>query len=128
MRARLARGRAGGLVAALAAALVLPAPAEARLSAAGEPLAFNGNSQATSQTPAGWDEPSGIAGSDGQLYVAAQNPNATPDTTLAQSGDGVTWHEDTGYYSYLQSRNEGQTGDVTMGADRAGTVFGGHLT
>jgi len=93
-----------------------------------DPLAFNGNSQATSQTPAGWDEPSGIAGSDGQLYVAAQNPNATPDTTLAQSSDGTTWHEGTAYYSYLRGRNEGQTGDVTMAADRAGTVFLGHLT
>jgi hypothetical protein len=94
-------------------------------------LLFNGNSQVTSQVPAGWDEPSGIAGSDGELYIAAQNPNVatgSPDTTLSQSSDGINWQEDSAYYSYLQGRAEGQTGDVTMAADRAGTVFVGHLT
>jgi hypothetical protein len=107
---------------------VLASPASAQTS---DSLTFNGNSQATSQVPAGWDEPSGIAGSDGELYVASQNPNTakgSPDTTLSQSSDGVNWHENTAYYSYLTSRAEGQTGDVTMAADRAGTVFVGHLT
>jgi hypothetical protein len=106
----------------------LPESAEAQPAGA---LSFNGNSQATSQVPAGWDEPSGIAGSDGQLYLASQNPNVatgSPDTTLSQSSDGVNWHENTAYYNYLSSRSEGQTGDVTMAADRAGTVFVGHLT
>jgi hypothetical protein len=121
-------GRLQLLMVAGAALLFVPASAQGRLAAGADPLAFNGNSQVTSQTPAGWDEPSGIAGSDGQLYVASQNPNATPDTNLAQSSDGVTWHENTAYTSYLQGRGEGQTGDVTMAADRAGTVFVGHLT
>jgi hypothetical protein len=108
--------------------LLLPVSAQARLAAGDDPLAFNGNSQVTSQTPAGWDEPSGIAGSDGQLYVASQNPNGSPDTALAQSSDGVTWHQNTAYTNYLKGRAEGQTGDVTMAADRGGTVFVGHLT
>jgi hypothetical protein len=129
MRSRLVRaGRAHVLVTAAAAMLLPAATAQARLTAGADPLAFNGNSQVTTQTPAGWDEPSGIAASDGQLYVAAQNPNASPDTTIAQSSDGVNWHTNTAYYSYLQGRGEGQTGDVTMAADRAGTVFVGHLT
>lgn len=129
MRSRVAcTGRLQVLVAVAALALLVPATAQAALTAGDNPLAFNGNSQATAQTPAGWDEPSGIAGSDGQLYIAAQNPNVTPDTTITQSSDGVTWHTDDAYYNYLKARNEGQTGDVTMAADRAGTVFVGHLT
>ncbi len=123
-----ARTLSVAVLVAVALALAVPAAAHAALSAAADPLAFNGNSQATTQTPAGWDEPSGITGSDGEFYLSAQNPNATPDTTLTQSSDGVTWHTNTAYYSYLQGRNEGQTGDVTMAADRAGTVFLGHLT
>jgi len=94
-------------------------------------LGYNANSQVTHQTPAGWDEPSGITGSDGELYLASQNPNVptgSADMTLSQSSDGVTWHENTAYYNYLNGRAEGQTGDVTMAADRAGTVFLGHLT
>jgi hypothetical protein len=116
------------VVAVSATAMWIPAGAA---HAQTGPLLFNGNSQATSQTPAGWDEPSGIAGSDGELYIASQNPNVatgSPDTTLSQSSDGVNWIEDTPYYSYLSGRSEGQTGDVTMAADRAGTVFVGHLT
>lgn len=132
MRSPLARaGRAPVLIAVVAGALLLPASAQARLMAGDDPLAFNGNSQATSQTPAGWNEPSGITGSDGQFYIAAQNPNVaigTADTTLVQSSDGVTWHTNNAYYNYLNGRGEGQTGDVTMAADRAGTVFVGHLT
>lgn len=111
-----------------AAAMSIPAGAAQAQTGA---LLFNGNSQVTSQTPGGWDEPSGIAGSDGELYVASQNPNVakgSPDTTLSQSSDGVNWAEDTPYYGYLAGRAEGQTGDVTMAADRAGTVFVGHLT
>jgi hypothetical protein len=104
---------------------VLCAPADADV------LGYNANSQVTHQTPAGWDEPSGIAGSDGELYLASQNPNTpkgSTDMTLSQSSDGVTWHDNTTYYNYLNGRGEGQTGDVTMAADRAGTVFVGHLT
>jgi hypothetical protein len=117
------------LAAALSTATwILPVSAEAQPAGT---LSFNGNSQATSQVPAGWDEPSGIAGSDGQLYLASQNPNAptgSPDTTLSQSSDGVNWQENTAYYNYLSSRSDGQTGDVTMAADRAGTIFVGRLT
>jgi hypothetical protein len=47
---------------------------------------------------------------------------------MADSGNGVQWQETTGYYSYLQTRAEGTTGDVTMTADAAGTIFNGHLT
>ncbi|HET9719820.1 MAG TPA: hypothetical protein VFP55_07070 [Solirubrobacteraceae bacterium] len=112
---------------AAAAGAILLAISPAASGSTG-PLRFNANSQATAQTPAGWDEPSGIAGADGELYVASQNPNASPDMTLSVSNDGVNWHEDTSYYKYLAGRAEGQTGDVTMAADRAGTVFLGHLT
>ena len=91
-------------------------------------LAFNGNSQVTSTAPPGWNEPSGIAGSDGELYIASQNPNATPDTIVSTSSNGVTWKDDSAYYTYLAGRAEGQTGDVTMAADRDNTVFLGHLT
>ncbi len=120
-------------LAAVAVAVVLSVGFTAALCgvAAADVLSYNGNSQATSQTPAGWNEPSGIAGSDGELYIASQNPNVpkgSADTTLSQSADGITWHENTAYYSYLNGRAEGQTGDVTMAADRAGTVFLGHLT
>jgi hypothetical protein len=92
---------------------------------------FHANSRATFQSPGGWDEPSGIGSSAGQLFVASQNPNTpkgSADTTLAQSSDGLNWSEDTPYYTYLNGRAEGQTGDVTMTSDRAGTVFVGHLT
>lgn len=66
----------------------------------------------------------GIAGSDGRLYVASQNPEisglpGSPDLTLSDSTNGVAWQEDTPYYTYEQGRLEGTTGDVTMTADRA---------
>lgn len=117
----------GRLITALVGAAVLGC---SLLSAAAkaQTVSFNGNSQVTSTKPAGWDEPSGIGGADGQLYVASQNPNASPDTILSQSADGLTWHDNSAYYSYLAGRTESQTGDVTMAADQAGTVFLGHLT
>jgi hypothetical protein len=89
---------------------------------------FGKNAQATSQKPGGWDEPSGIAASGGELYAASQDINATPNTTLSQSANGISWHEDAPYHKYLAGRAEGQLGDVTMAADRAGTVFVGHIT
>jgi hypothetical protein len=110
------------LGAAIAAATITPAAASA------EPVGFNANSQVTTTKPGGWDEPSGITGSDGELYVASQNPNGSPDTLLSQSSDGVTWQDNAAYSNYLKGRAEGQTGDVTMAADHAGTVFVGHLT
>lgn len=100
-------------------------------AASAQTVTFNGNSQVTSTSPPGWDEPSGIAGADGQLYIASQSPNAgtgNPDTLVSQSTDGINWHDNSAYSKYLASRTEGQTGDVTMGADQAGTVFLGHLT
>ncbi len=103
-------------------AWVVPAVASA------QSVTFNGNSQVTSTSPPGWDEPSGIAGSDGQLYVASQSPSAKPGTLVSQSTDGITWHDNGNYYAYLGGRTDKDTGDVTMGADRAGTVFLGHLT
>jgi hypothetical protein len=112
----------------LVASLALLATAASAAGASAVAPSFHANSQATSQTPGGWDEPSGITGADGELYIASQNPNATPDVTLSQSSDGIHWSEDDAYYAYLKGRAEGQTGDVTMAADRAGTVFVGHLT
>ncbi|HWE58286.1 MAG TPA: hypothetical protein VG228_01225, partial [Solirubrobacteraceae bacterium] len=113
------------VAALLGAAWIAPSAASAAAPV------FNANSQVTAQQPPGWDEPSGIAGSDGQPYVASQNPNAptgSADMTLSQSMDGVNWHESTPYYTYLNGRAEGQTGDVTTAADHAGTIFVGHLT
>jgi hypothetical protein len=103
------------------------------VAASSSSLVLHQNVQATTQTPAGWDEPSGIAGADGHLFVAAQNPEisgnpGSPDLTLADSSNGVSWQATNSYYSYEQSRPEGTLGDVTMTADRAGTVFVGHLT
>jgi hypothetical protein len=108
----------------IAVAAVLPT------SAAASP--FRSNSQATTQSPAGWNEPSGIAGADGRLYLAAQNPEisgnpGSPDVTIADSTDGVNWLQDTGYYSYMASKTDGTLGDVSMTADRAGTVFITHI-
>src|SRR5947209_8046769 len=123
MRALKNRGRDLLMTLAALASLVSAVPA----NAAAAPT-FDANVQATSLSPGGWDEPSGIGGSDGQLYIAAQNPNATPDTTLVQSSDGAHWAQNSAYTKYLSSRQEGQTGDVTMAADRAATVFLGHLT
>jgi len=96
-------------------------------------LGFARNVQATFRSPGGWDEPSGIAVADDRLFVASQNPNlsgtaGTPDTTLAFSTTGLKWREDKAYYAYLSGRPEGQTGDVTMASDNAGTLFVGHLT
>jgi hypothetical protein len=116
-----------GILAAAVIAAAWITPAVAHADAPG----FNANSQVTRQTPAGWDEPSGIAGSDGNLYVASQNPNVatgSPDTALSQSSDGINWQDNSGYYKYLGGRTESQTGDVTTAADHAGTVFVGHLT
>jgi hypothetical protein len=110
------------LVAALVGVIALPG------AAAGASFSFHSNSRATFQSPGGWDEPSGIGSSAGQLFVASQNPNATPDVALSQSADGLSWSGDTPYTTYLSGRAEGQTGDVTMASDRAGTVFLGHLT
>ena len=120
------------LAVALAAAVAAPASSVQVQSTPTAP-GFNGNSQVTHQpgsssSPGGWNEPSGIAGSDGELYIASQNPNASPDTLVSQSSDGVTWKDNTAYYQYLAGRAEGQTGDVTMAADRDKTVFLGHLT
>jgi hypothetical protein len=109
-----------------AVSLIAAAPAGAAT------LALHGNVQATTQSPAGWDEPSGITGADGRLYLAAQNPEisgnpGSPDVTIADSTNGVNWLDDSGYYSYMQTRPDGTLGDVTMTADRAGTVFIGHI-
>ncbi len=124
---RAARRLVLGLL-VVAAAVVLAAPVGAQSRHSSAAPAFNANSQVTSTQPGGWNEPSGIEGSDGELYIASQNPNATPDTIVSQSSDGVHWHDNATYYKYLANRNEGQTGDVTMAADRDKTVFLGHLT
>jgi len=112
----------------LAVATLMAGPA---LSASGSGVVLRKNVQVSTQIPAGWDEPSGIAGSDGRLYLSSQNPvtsAGSPDLTLDTSTNGAQWLESTKYYSYEGARPEGQTGDVTMTADRAGTVFVGHLT
>jgi hypothetical protein len=102
-------------------------------AASAGPVKFHRDIQATTQAPAGWNEPSGIAGVDGRLYVAAQNAEiqpgvpGNPDVTIADSSNGVSWQEDTPYYSYMQSKNDGTFGDVTMSSDAAGTVFIGHI-
>jgi hypothetical protein len=120
--------RYGWVTRAFIAATFVLAAWVAPASVHAQTLTFNGNSQVTSTAPPGWDEPSGIAGSDGQLYVASQSPNAKPGTLVSQSTDGISWHDNGNYYSYLAGRTDKDTGDVTMGADRAGTVFLGHLT
>jgi hypothetical protein len=114
------------IVTIVAAAIVLPA------SAAASTVAFHADVQATTQSPAGWNEPSAITGADGRLYMSAQNPElsgapGSPDVTIADSTNGVNWLEDTGYYGYMSTKNDGTVGDVTMTADRAGTVFVGHI-
>jgi hypothetical protein len=93
---------------------------------------FHADSQATTQSPAGWNEPSGIAGADGRLYIAAQNAiiqpgTPPPDVSIAYSTNGINWSEDTPYYSFVSSKNDGTFGDVGMTADRAGTVFITHI-
>jgi hypothetical protein len=121
----------------VAGAAIAPVTSGSARSDSGSPgLTFNGNSQVTRMAPGGWNEPSGIAGSDGELYIASQNPNngpmamnTNPDTLVSQSSDGGrTWKDNTAYFNYLSGRAEGQTGDVTMAADRDKTVFLGHLT
>jgi hypothetical protein len=121
----------------VAGAAIAPVTSGSARSDSGSPgLTFNGNSQVTRMAPGGWNEPSGIAGSDGELYIASQNPNngpmamnTNPDTLVSQSSDGgQTWKDNTAYFNYLSGRAEGQTGDVTMAADRDKTVFLGHLT
>jgi LPXTG-motif cell wall-anchored protein len=117
------------LAAAVLAALAGGLPA----SASGGGAVFHKDVQASLQKPAGWDEPSGIGSSAGHLFVAAQNPElpgspGAPDLSLFDSSNGTRWQETTPYYNYEESRNEGTTGDVTMTADAAGTVFVGHLT
>jgi hypothetical protein len=72
--------------AALAAGIV---PADAVSPAT---VTWHTDSQATTQAPAGWDGPSGIAGADGHLHVAAQNPEisatpGSPDVSMADSGN-----------------------------------------
>lgn len=119
-----------GAVLGIAALLCLVA--EALPATAGTARVFSAARQATKQSPAGWNEPSGIAGGDGRLYVAAQNPEisgnpGSPDVTIADSSNGVKWLEDKGYYSYMKKKTDGTLGDVTMTADRAGTVFVGHI-
>ena len=113
------------IVVVIALAVVLPEVAQASVS-------FSPNHQATTQAPAGWNEPAGITAADGTLYLSAQNPEisgnpGSPDVTIARSTNGKLWSEDTGYYTYMQSKTDGTLGDVTMAADRAGTVFIGHL-
>jgi hypothetical protein len=121
--------RGGRYVLAVVVGLLWLAASAAAGSA--QTFAFHRDSRATFQSPGGWDEPSGIASSAGGLFVASQNPNAptgTSDITLSQSSNGLSWSEDAPYYAYENGRLEGQTGDVTMTADRAGTIFVGHLT
>lgn len=113
-----------GLLLATLIAGLLPAAA-----AAGP---FHADVQATTQAPAGWNEPSAIAGADGRLYIAAQSATISPgtpppDVTIAYSTNGVNWSEDAPYYAYVSSKNDGTFGDVMMTADRAGTVFVGHI-
>jgi hypothetical protein len=128
MQLRLARVTGLAVAALGSAAFPLSPTASAREAIGG--LAFDRNVQVTHQQPAGWNEPSAIVGSDGELFIATQNPRttATPDMSLFRSSTGLSWQEDKPYYSYLSGRPEGQLGDVTMAADRAGTVFLGHLT
>src|SRR5947209_20567542 len=117
----------GWVVRALLATAIMAGACVGPTAAGAQSLTFNGNSQVTSTSPPGWDEPSGIAGADGQLYVASQSPTAKPGTLVSQSTDGINWHDNAGYYAYLGGRTEKDTGDVTMAADQAGTVFLGHL-
>jgi hypothetical protein len=117
------------LAASLTAATLLTGSLPA--SQASTSIGFHRDVQVTTQKPAGWDEPSGIAGTTGGLYVAAQNPElsgnpGSPDITLAGSSTGQSWST-TGYYNYEKTRAEGTLGDVTMAASD-GTIFVGHLT
>ena len=113
-------------------ALVLASLAGGFLPATAAAGPFHADVQATTQAPAGWNEPSAIAGADGRLYIAAQSATISPgtpppDVTIAYSTNGVNWSEDAPYYAYVSSKNDGTFGDVTMTADRAGTVFVGHI-
>ena len=76
---------------------------------------------ATGRALAGWNEPAGTTGSDGAVYAAFQAPSS-----LDRSTDGRTW-ADPGFTRFVSGRADGDTGDVTMTADSAGTVFVGHL-
>jgi hypothetical protein len=101
-------------------------------AATGPAVSWRRNTRATFLKPAGWDEPSGITAADGDFYVAAQNPEqsgdpGSPDVTLASSESGTRWFN-TNYFSYEKGQDEGTLGDVTMAADRSGTIFVGHLT
>ena len=126
----------GGVAAAAAGASgsgAAAAGASGSGAAAGGTLGFLKNARATSQKPAGWDEPSAIAVADDQLFVASQNPElsgnpGSPDLTLSFSTNSLRWSEDKQYYTYESGRPEGTTGDVTMTSDNAHTVFVGHLT
>lgn len=123
--------RSAALIGAIS--LVALAASTAISSAAPAGVSWHRNVQASLQTPSGWDEPSGIASSTGQLFVAAQNPELSgtagqPDLSLFDSANGTAWQEAKSYYAYESGRAEGTTGDVTMSADAAGTVFVGHLT
>jgi hypothetical protein len=72
---------------------------------------------------AGWNEPSGIAGSDGAIYAAAQAPSS-----VDKSIDGKAWADpNNAYAKFIANRPDGDFGDVTMAADNGGTVFLGHL-
>ena len=132
MRRRVRRHVLAAIPAAIALGL-LAAALPAASAAGGGGVVLHKDVQASLQKPAGWDEPSGIGSSTGGLFVAAQNPElsghpGTPDLSLFNAADGTSWQETSPYYAYEAARNEGTTGDVTMTADAAGTVFVGHLT
>src|SRR5438105_214208 len=130
MRPRLVCAVKVAAAAGLGMALwLVPVSATARPAKGSAGLAFHANVQASNQKPAGWNEPSAIAGSDGELYIAAQNGTTTGlhNISLFQSSNGRAWHEDKPYVKYLADRPEGQLGDVTMTADQSGTVFVGYI-
>jgi hypothetical protein len=115
--------QASGLVAAAALGLLSAQPAAASSPAP----KFAPNAKSSVQSPAGWNEPSGIASSHGVLWTAFQNPNATPASGLSSSPDGVHWSADTAYTTLNGAKPQGDLGDVTMASDRAGDIFVGHL-
>src|SRR5207248_11609679 len=96
MRPRLVCAVKVAAAAGLGMALwLVPVSATARPAKGSAGLAFHANVQASNQKPAGWNEPSAIAGSDGELYIAAQNGTTTGrhNISLFQSSNGRAWHE-----------------------------------
>ena len=91
------------------------------------PPKFGSNTRASVQvnpdnsTGGGWNEPSGVTGSDGAQYVAFQFPSR-----LSRATNDRNW-SDTGYTKYQNSKTDGDFGDVTLAADKAGTVFFSHI-